>query len=257
MMATQTSTRPRSKAKKNDDSVVYKVMIALALLAFSIYMLHLVSASYSTLDGFDRMYPAMLVITLVCAAAMVACIVLAFVLRKSSARAIFPPAAVVFALFSFSTLTLRLYWIEPLNSLYILNAAVYCLYIIYMLYRMEFFLFSLVTVIAGSVFYFFSNGFGLNTRSIVLGALLVLAAAVVALLAKQAGRHNGLVALGGFRYRVFPAGFNPIMLYIACAVWLVCLVLCVLLGAAFAYYCMFAAIAFELIAAVYYTFQLK
>ena len=42
-----------------------------------------------------------------------------------------------------------------------------------------------------------------------------------------------------------------------CALWLVCLLLCYVLGASFAYYCMFAAIAFELVAAVYYTFQLK
>ena len=47
------------------------------------------------------------------------------------------------------------------------------------------------------------------------------------------------------------------MLCITCAVWLVCFLACLLLGATFAYYCMFAAIAFELIAAVYYTFQLK
>ena len=56
-MATQASSRSRSKTKKGDDSVVLKVMIALALLIFSIYMLQLVSRSYSTLDGFDRLYP--------------------------------------------------------------------------------------------------------------------------------------------------------------------------------------------------------
>ena len=47
------------------------------------------------------------------------------------------------------------------------------------------------------------------------------------------------------------------MLCITCAVWLVCFVLTLILGATFSYYCMFAAMAFELIAAVYYTFQLK
>ena len=51
-------------------------------------------------------------------------------------------------------------------------------------------------------------------------------------------------------------GFQPV-LYVVCALWLVCLLLCYVLGASFAYYCMFAAIAFELVAAVYYTFQLK
>ena len=256
-MATQASSRSRSKTKKGDDSVVLKVMIALALLIFSIYMLQLVSRSYSTLDGFDRLYPAMLVVTLVCAGLAVLSLVLAFVIRRPLARQVFPCTAGVFALFAFSALMLRLFWITPLHALYILNAAVYCLYIVYLLYRMEFFLVSLVTVLAGSVFYFYSNGFGLNARSIILGAALLIVIAVVAVTAIQAGKRSGLIVFAGCQYRVFPPKFRSVMLCITCAVWLVCFLACLLLGATFAYYCMFAAIAFELIAAVYYTFQLK
>lgn len=256
-MATQTSIRSRQKSKKSDDSVVLKVMIALALLVFSIYMLQVISNAYGTLDGFERLYPVMLTVTLVCAALAVVSIVLALVLKNRTVRAICPYTAAVFALFAVTALALRLFWVQPLHALYILNAAVYCLYIVYMLYRMEFFLVSLITVLAGTVFYFFSNGFGLNTRSIVLALILLAAIAIVAVIAMQAGKRNGLVPFAGCTYRVFPPKFSPVMLCITCAVWLVCFVLTLILGATFSYYCMFAAVAFELIAAVYYTFQLK
>ena len=256
-MATQTSIRSRQKSKKSDDSVVLKVMIALALLVFSIYMLQMISNAYGTLDGFERLYPVMLTVTLVCAALAVVSIVLALVLKNRTVRAICPYTAAVFALFAVTALALRLFWVQPLHALYILNAAVYCLYIVYMLYRMEFFLVSLITVLAGTVFYFFSNGFGLNTRSIVLALILLAAIAIVAVIAMQAGKRNGLVPFAGCTYRVFPPKFSPVMLCITCAVWLVCFVLTLILGATFSYYCMFAAVAFELIAAVYYTFQLK
>lgn len=256
-MATQTSIRSRQKPKKSDDSVVLKVMIALALLVFSIYMLQVISNAYGTLDGFERLYPVMLTVTLVCAALAVVSIVLALVLKNRTVRAICPYTAAVFALFAVTALALRLFWVQPLHALYILNAAVYCLYIVYMLYRMEFFLVSLVTVLAGTVFYFFSNGFGLNARSIVLALILLAAIAIVAVISMQAGKQGGLVPFAGCTYRVFPPKFNPVMLCITCAVWLVCFVLTLILGATFSYYCMFAAVAFELIAAVYYTFQLK
>lgn len=256
-MATQTSIRSRQKSKKSDDSVVLKVMIALALLVFSIYMLQVISNAYGTLDGFERLYPVMLTVTLVCAALAVVSIVLALVLKNCTVRAICPYTAAVFALFAVTALALRLFWVQPLHALYILNAAVYCLYIVYMLYRMEFFLVSLITVLAGTVFYFFSNGFGLNARSIVLALILLAAIAIAAVIAMQAGKRNGLVPFAGCTYRVFPPKFSPVMLCITCAVWLVCFVLTLILGATFSYYCMFAAMAFELIAAVYYTFQLK
>lgn len=256
-MATQTSIRSRQKSKKSDDSVVLKVMIALALLVFSIYMLQMISNAYGTLDGFERLYPVMLTVTLVCAALAVVSIVLALVLKNRTVRAICPYTAAVFALVAVTALALRLFWVQPLHALYILNAAVYCLYIVYMLYRMEFFLVSLITVLAGTVFYFFSNGFGLNARSIVLALILLAAIAIVAVIAMQAGKRNGLVPFAGCTYRVFPPKFSPVMLCITCAVWLVCFVLTLILGATFSYYCMFAAVAFELIAAVYYTFQLK
>ena len=88
--------------------------------------------------------------------------------------------------------------------------------------------------------------------------IVVLVLAVVALLANRAAKDKGRICLFGKKHAVFPVRFNPTVLYVACTVLACCLIACLLLGSAlFAYYCMFAAIAIELIGAVYYTFQLK
>ena len=57
--------------------------------------------------------------------------------------------------------------------------------------------------------------------------------------------------------RLFPDGFNPLLFYFICVLWAVVLAACLIFGSGFAFYAMFAAIAVELIGAVYYTFQLK
>ena len=86
---------------------------------------------------------------------------------------------------------------------------------------------------------------------------LMLVLALVLLTALLCGRNKGSLVLGKRTYCVFPKSFTPLLLYITCLIWFACFVLCLILGPAFAYYCIFAAVAYELIAAVYYTFQLK
>ena len=48
-----------------------------------------------------------------------------------------------------------------------------------------------------------------------------------------------------------------LLFYFICVLWAVVLAACLIFGSGFAFYAMFAAIAVELIGAVYYTFQLK
>ena len=92
--------------------------------------------------------------------------------------------------------------------------------------------------------------------------IVVLVLAVVALLANRAAKDKGRICLFGKKHAVFPVRFNPTVLYVACTVLACCLIACLLVaclifGSGFAFYAMFAAIAIELIGAVYYTFQLK
>ncbi len=88
---------------------------------------------------------------------------------------------------------------------------------------------------------------------ILLALILIGTALVVFLCAKNRGR----LTIGGKTLQLFPDGFNSLLFYFICVLWAIVLIACLLFGSGFAYYAMFAAIAVELIGAVYYTFQLK
>ena len=85
---------------------------------------------------------------------------------------------------------------------------------------------------------------------LVIGAAILISVFVVALICfKNDGR------LG--RFHLLPKRYNPLLHFLICALWVVLISAALLLGSLFSYYCMFAAIAVEFIAAVYYTFQLN
>ena len=59
------SNKPRGAQKKDDDSAVLKIMIALLLLVFSVFMLRLVANNYGTIVGADRIANASAVVAIV------------------------------------------------------------------------------------------------------------------------------------------------------------------------------------------------
>ena len=242
----------------SNDLTVYKVGAAFALLVLSLLALGRVLNVYATGSTFDVVYNASQIVWKICAVLCAASAAAFIVLRGKGARKVFPYVFVLSLLACLTALDLRYFWTEHATALYMAHAAVYGLYIIFCLYRSEFFCFSLATVFAGFAFYFYSKGLGLNARTAIIAVIVALVLAAVALLANRAAKNKGSVKLFGKSVKVFPAKFNATVLYIACTVLACCLVACLLLGSAlFAYYCMFAAIAIELIGAVYYTFQLK
>jgi len=92
--------------------------------------------------------------------------------------------------------------------------------------------------------------------------LCVLLAAAACLLitvylAHSGAKHAGMVHFGKKKILMFSSKYTPTLHYLICGLWLVCIAAALLLGSLFSYYCMFAAVAVEFIAAVYYTFQLN
>lgn len=250
-------TSSRSARNPGDESAVYKIMGAILLLAVSVYLMRMVANNYSTIDGLDAIYPITLVFAIVFGALAVASLAALIFLKAGWVRKVCPYVLAVSVLYALTGLLLRVYWMDYVAALTFLHVAVYCLYIVYQLYKAEFFLVSLLTIVAGGTFYRYSHGIGANFACIALGALLLVLIAAGGYIAFNAAKHNGAFVLGQKNYPLFGKHFNPLALYITSALWAVCLIACLIFGAAFAYYCMFAALAFELIAAVYYTFQLK
>ena len=250
-------TKNKTAAKKTEDqSVVYKVPAAFALMIVVVYAFWKLGGYYSTVEGFTALYPMFCVQRYVFLALTAAELVLCVLLKSRLARTICRYWLAAFALLCVSAWILSIFWTGNMIAIYLMHALVYCLYMVWQLYRSEFFTFSLVTATAGVVFFLTARTSYMANRiggSILLALILIGTALVVFLCAKNRGR----LTIGGKTLQLFPDGFNSLLFYFICVLWAVVLAACLLFGSGFAYYAMFAAIAVELIGAVYYTFQLK
>lgn len=250
-------TKNKTAAKKTEDqSVVYKVPAAFALMIVVVYAFWKLGGYYSTVEGFTALYPMFCVQRYVFLALTAAELVLCVLLKSRLARTICRYWLVAFALLCVSAWILSIFWTGNMIAIYLMHALVYCLYMVWQLYRSEFFTFSLVTATAGVVFFLTARTSYMANRiggSILLALILIGTALVVFLCAKNRGR----LTIGGKTLQLFPDGFNSLLFYFICVLWAIVLIACLLFGSGFAYYAMFAAIAVELIGAVYYTFQLK
>lgn len=250
-------TKNKTAAKKTEDqSVVYKVPAAFALMIVVVYAFWKLGRYYSTVEGFTALYPMFCVQRYVFLALTAAELVLCVLLKSRLARTICRYWLAAFALLCVSAWILSIFWTGNMIAIYLMHALVYCLYMVWQLYRSEFFTFSLVTATAGVVFFLTARTSYMANRiggSILLALILIGTALVVFLCAKNRGR----LTIGGKTLQLFPDGFNSLLFYFICVLWAIVLIACLLFGSGFAYYAMFAAIAVELIGAVYYTFQLK
>ena len=250
-------TKNKTAAKKTEDqSVVYKVPAAFALMIVVVYAFWKLGGYYSTVEGFTALYPMFCVQRYVFLALTAAELVLCVLLKSRLARTICRYWLAAFALLCVSAWILSIFWTGNMIAIYLMHALVYCLYMVWQLYRSEFFTFSLVTATAGVVFFLTAHTSYMANRiggSILLALILIGTALVVFLCAKNHGR----LTIGGKTLQLFPDGFNSLLFYFICVLWAIVLIACLLFGSGFAYYAMFAAIAVELIGAVYYTFQLK
>ena len=250
-------TKNKTAAKKTEDqSVVYKVPAAFVLMIVVIYAFWKLGGYYSTVEGFTALYPMFCAQRYVFLALTAAELVLCVLLKSRLARTICRYWLAAFALLCVSAWILSIFWTGNMIAIYLMHALVYCLYMVWQLYRSEFFTFSLVTATAGVVFFLTARTSYMANRiggSILLALILIGTALVVFLCAKNRGR----LTIGGKTLQLFPDGFNSLLFYFICVLWAIVLIACLLFGSGFAYYAMFAAIAVELIGAVYYTFQLK
>lgn len=257
-MATKKNTSSTKLMKKKaDDAVVYQVMAALVLLCCGLLGLRSLRAYYSTIGGFSALYDVSYLIGIGGTVLALACIVAAILVKRPLVRALLPWPAAVGILTAATGFSMRLAWTDGFPFLYFFCGALALQYIILKLYRWEFFLVSLSTVLAGGLYFCLSSGMLWTYRAIFLIAVLAVTVVGSSLAVLTASRHGGYFRF--FRWNVHLLGKNgsPVLVLAANGLWFLCTVAVLILGSLFAYYCMFAAIAVEFVAAVYYTFQLN
>lgn len=250
-------THSASAKTQKKDYTVLKTMCALGLLVVSLFALKLIGGFVTTLEGFEKVLSLASAGWIVCLALAVISAVGCILLKPSALRTAAAYVLPVSLLWTFSFLILKTFLGDQMQLLYFAHTTVYCLYIIFMLYRTEFTLVSLMTILAGWTFYRYYPLGRFTSRILICTLLLAAAMAVSVLSAFFANKSRGVIRIGGTKLHLFPKSFSPMFLYVTAGIWAVCLLASLLVGSLFAYYCLFAAIALELIAAVYYTFQLK
>jgi len=247
------------KQKKTDNAAVYKVMVALFLLCFGLVALRSLRKYYSTVAGVN-FFVGSSILTVVGACSLALCLIsvaLFFLIKKRASRAITPWFIFLFTISGYTAVSMKLEYTEGFYTIYFLWAVVLVQYMIYQLYRWEFFLFSLPTICTGFLFFQTRNGYTPTMRCIVPLVLAIVSLLCTALIAVLTAKNKGCLVFGEKRLRVFSKRYEPFLHYTVVVLWVICLVASFILGSLFAFYCMFAAIAVEFIAAVYYTFQLN
>lgn len=251
------ATANRQLKAKADDTVVMKVTVALLIMCASLMGLRSLCSYYGTVGGFDVLDPMAVWISAAGLVLLLGCIAAYALVKQELIKALLPCGMLLSVLVFFTGLSMRLFWVTGFSSLYFLCCALFVQYIVLQLYRWEFFFVSLATVSAGFAFFTFRTGIHWSAWNIMTLVIVFVILLGTLFVAANTAKHAGALVLGKKRAQLFSSKFNPTLLFLVSGLWLIVVLGALLIGSLFAYYCMFAAIAVEFIAAVYYTFQLN
>jgi len=249
---------------KSDDLVPYKVVMALLLLCGALFFLSKLRGYITTIEGLEKLFGQYPKIAMMGIGLFVLSGVVLLLLRKfRAARFICPWFMAAGALVALTCGAILQTWDEDFDLLYFICVAALVQYVVFQLYRWEFFLVSMPTVASVVLFYGFKGGFAFSLRNSFLLITALVLIAFSALCAFKAAKNQGTLRFGKTSCKVYSPKSSAMPVYLISALWLICITFVLLLSfvsglsGLFSYCCMFAAIAVEFIAAVYYTFQLN
>lgn len=252
------------KKNVNDDSVIYKVMIALGILCILLLSLQLVSRYYRLAGPMFAIRTGLGWAAIIGGILTVVFLVGYLTMRSRVAFWRYGgfPLFLLFAVVSLSSWLLYSTWVTYITLLYFIYIAAAVLYMIALLYQHDFFLLSFLNACAGCVFYGLSRFYGeqavFSAKTILMNVVLVVLIVLVAALVFAARKtDDGRLKLFSRKILISSPELSPVLPYISCLLWLLCLVAAAILGSVFAYYSVFAVVGLELIAAVYYTVKLS
>ena len=251
VMAKQKKT-PKNKA---EDSVMYKAAAALVILCIGFFLLQFIGRQYGLVEKYDAFNAAFKWIA-ICGGALTVAGIVTAICGKGLTRKIAAAAAIAIGAIAISALLLFLVWYEPIGYLYFFLIAGCVLYLISLLYPKEFTTIAALATAAGAVFYLHGRQQEASTTTLILYVLVALANVLVLLITMKAAKKDGKIIRKGKVIRVFSGKAGPMPLYLAVTVLGACILVALIFGGTFAYYCTYAAAAALFIAACYYTIRL-
>jgi signal transduction histidine kinase len=218
-------------------------------------LLQIIEKNYQDFNTFTEWNNAFGIITIISAVLAIAGGVTALIGRKNKTlRNVALTVGVSSGVISAFSFQLYIKWFTALPLLNFVTIAGGCLYLIWILYPHDFFLISLMSVLSGAAFY--RNGQTSRAATGLYIILLLFTAAVLALTV-LASKKGGLISVKGKTLRLFVGKKAAMPLYLACSINAACILAALLLGASFAYYCVYAAVGGFFVAACWYTMGLN
>ncbi len=238
-----------------NENFIYHVIVVLVIGLVAVFLLRGVQKYYSYMEYMD---------TIRTAAGWIGILGLALGIVGLSAAAATGKKAMVWAgglllLLGLCAGCIHLYYTEGVSMSYALVIGVCALYILGQIYAREYIALTGVSLLAAVTYYAVSKYSGasvLNSYTIPAAAvlLLVLAAGIAA--AVLAGRHDGMLRIGKWELQLLQGKNARLLLYLACIVWAALLLLTFVLGATFAWYCVWVVCAAIFALTVWFTIKL-
>lgn len=249
----------KQKPVKNQvpaDNTIYKAMVDMGILMVGIFLLEFINKNYPQLDKAPQWMPVFKWVALVALIPTLLGIGLLFT-KKKGLKILGVTLALAGAAVTLASFALYNFWFFAIPYLYFFLIAGCALYLIYILYPHDFFLIALLTTAAGGAFYRHGQTPDASRTTVALYALLILASVGMLVLTYLASRKAGTVSLKGKTLRIFRGKNGAVPLYLTGAIVLACVVASLILGSAFAFYCVYAAVGGLFVTACYYTIRLN
>ena len=252
-MANKTQKTPQ---QVKEDSVIYKAAIDLGILIAAFYALNYLNRVYPTTDGFFLIRPILLWLTIISAALAIAASVFAFT-RPEGKKKPWAVCAVIFFIIAVFAYSLYRLWTLPLPLISIFTYSACILYLVYLLYPIDFTIIALLTGLTGYGFYLHDHRGGVTRLVLAVYAAACLLSLAAIILAGFAAKRSGKLTIGKYSFRLYDGAEGPLPLYLTGTLWIVCIAAALIAGSTFAHYGLYAAGGFAFIAACYYTINLN
>ena len=246
----------KTPQQAKEDSVIYKAAIDLGILIAAFYAFNYLNKVYPTTDGFFLIHPILLWVAIISAVFAIGAAAFALT-RPAGKKKTWVGCAIIFFVLALFAYSLNRLWMRPLPLISLFTYSACILYLIYLIYPVDFTAIALITGLTGYGFYLHDQRGGVTRLVLVVYAAACLLSLAAIIAAGFAAKHSGKLTVGKYSFRLYDGADGPIPLYLTGTLWIVCIAAALIAGNTFAHYGLYAAGGFAFIAACYYTINLN
>lgn len=243
-------------AKPNqNENFIYRVIVDLVIGVLAVFLLRGVQTYYSYMQYMDLIKSVsgwVAVIALVLG-------VIALIAVAASGKKGFIWTGGLLILLGLCAGCISLYYTDGVTMASAMVIGVCLLYILGQIYAKEYSVLTTVCGLAGISFYAVSK-YGssnmLNAYTIPAAVALLVILALGIILAAAAGRHEGKLRIGKWELQLWQGKNAQLLIYLACVICAALLILSFVLGATFAWYCVWVVCAAIFALTVWFTIKL-